>query len=56
MRYENAQEVMAAARAYKVTTLLQNAMMLSSIIGSILSNYDPKVARDTRHYGQGANN
>jgi hypothetical protein len=29
-----------------MTTPLQNAMMLSSIIGSILSNYDPKVARD----------
>lgn len=35
MRYENIN-----------TTPLQNAMMLSSIIGSILSNYDPKVVRD----------
>lgn len=47
MRYENVHEVMAAAGvANKTTTPLQNAMMLGSIIGSILSNYDPKVARD----------
>lgn len=47
MRYENPQEVIAAAEAAcKTTTPLQNAIMLSSIIGSILSSYDPKVARD----------
>ncbi len=30
----------------KTTTPLQNAMMLSSIIGSILSNYNPAVAKE----------
>lgn len=31
-----------------VTTPLQNAIMLSSIIGSILSNYDPRESSDRR--------
>jgi len=32
----------------KTTTPLQNAIMISSIIGSIMSNYDPRVAADRK--------
>lgn len=47
MRYENAHEVMAAAEAAnKTTTPLQNAMILGSIIGSILDGYNPAVAKE----------